>query len=475
MCRPEYVRKPTSQDTEHKVLMPALKLACAALSCALFLPFASFSVQTVTAVWDPSPDSVAGYNLYFGPSSGVYTNVISVANVTNTPVANLLEGSTYFFVVKAFDSSQRESVGSNEASFTVPTNSPATNPPPPNPGTNQTPAPFILLSGSYNGLFFENDSIRQESAGFFSLFLNARSNYSGHLQLGSKRYSFKGRINAEGLATNLLVRRNDTKLSIQLQLGRGATSNQVFGRIDNGDWISMLSGDRAVFSRTFPSPFIGAYTLIFPGQTNNPALPAGNGFAAVKVNPQGVARAIASLADGTRASQSAPLSHEGLWPFYAPLYAGKGSIISWLLLTNRETDDINGLVSWIKPTDSSKRYFPSGFTNELNAFGSAYLAPHAPNHAVLTLTSASVLFSDGNLSSPFSTTVEFDENGHLVATNATPFKLSFSSSVGTFSGSTTDPHSGQTFQFKGAVAQKLNSGYGFLLGTDESASVLLSQ
>jgi hypothetical protein len=49
--------------------------------------------------------------------------------------------------------------------------------------------------------------------------------------------------------------------------------------------------------------------------------------------------------------------------------------------------------------------------------------------------------------------------------------LSFSTSLGTFSGSVTDPTTLKPFNFKGAVLQKQNAGFGFLTGTNQTSSV----
>ena len=66
------------------------------------------------------PD-LAGYKLYYGTSSGVYTTVIDVG-LTDTPstpnytVYNLTKGITYFFNVTAYDTSNNESAFGTEVS-----------------------------------------------------------------------------------------------------------------------------------------------------------------------------------------------------------------------------------------------------------------------------------------------------------------------------------------------------------------------
>ncbi len=85
---------------------------------AMFMQCAAFASQSVTLTWDPNTDTnVVGYKIYFGGTSQVYTNSISVGNVTNTTITGLLDGTTYFFAATTYDASGVESDFSNEASY----------------------------------------------------------------------------------------------------------------------------------------------------------------------------------------------------------------------------------------------------------------------------------------------------------------------------------------------------------------------
>jgi hypothetical protein len=78
------------------------------------------AAQNITLKWDPNPaPNLAGYRVYYGTSSGVYTQEIDVGNMTVTLVSNLKEGRTYFFAVTAYNTAA-ESLPSNEVSYTVP-------------------------------------------------------------------------------------------------------------------------------------------------------------------------------------------------------------------------------------------------------------------------------------------------------------------------------------------------------------------
>jgi hypothetical protein len=84
----------------------------------------SFSNQdssSVSLAWDPSPDaSVAGYYVYYGTTSGIYTEQIDAGTETTVTISNLTPGLTYYFAVTAYATDIAESDFSNEISFIVP-------------------------------------------------------------------------------------------------------------------------------------------------------------------------------------------------------------------------------------------------------------------------------------------------------------------------------------------------------------------
>jgi len=90
----------------------------------------SSASQGVTLAWTQSPSTnVAGYKIYYGPSSRAYTNAVFVGSGTNVTLSNMSAGNTYYFAATAIDSSGMESPFSNETSYAVPTNAATFTPP----------------------------------------------------------------------------------------------------------------------------------------------------------------------------------------------------------------------------------------------------------------------------------------------------------------------------------------------------------
>jgi hypothetical protein len=78
------------------------------------------SSSTASLTWSPDTSTnLAGYKVYVGTSSGVYSSAVNVGNVTTYAVTNLGIGTTYYFAVSAFNSSGIESGFSNEVSKSI--------------------------------------------------------------------------------------------------------------------------------------------------------------------------------------------------------------------------------------------------------------------------------------------------------------------------------------------------------------------
>jgi hypothetical protein len=329
---------------------------------------------------------------------------------------------------------------------------------------------FLPVSGTYYGLFSTSNRLHG-SSGFFSLTVSDRGRYSGYLAVDGKPDSFTGAFDANGHTVTTVVRAATNLVTVTLALNLAPGSDQLTGTLSNALWVADLWADRAVWnSKTNKAPYAGTYTLIIPGgNDDDPTVPTGCGYGAVVIDTGGKVVLSGYLADGTALSQSTTVSKDGRWPLYAPLYAGTGSVYSWLFFTNYPPADLlGGQLSWSKPQQQAVIYYPLGFTNEVMVEGSRYVAPTNGTMRTLALTNGLVSFNGGNVSAPFTNLVILAANNVVTNTSTNRLILSLSTASGVFSGTVVVPGTKTTNTFRGAVLQNENAGYGFFLGTNQS-------
>jgi len=333
---------------------------------------------------------------------------------------------------------------------------------------NFVPNPFTAVAGTYDGLFYDTngDGATPAGSGFFSAVVKNTGSFTASFQQRNKSYSVSGQFSLTGGWSTAAVKAWDnTAISLQLDLTGG---DDLEGGLTNAGWTAELSSSRDVFSKANPAPQAGQYTLIFPG-TNSPTMTNGNGFGTVTVNTSGTVTFSGTLGDGTKVTQSATESGQGQWPLYIALDSGNGMLLGWLTFTNESDRDIDGLLTWIKPLQPVTTLYPAGFTNILEAAGSAYsLAKGAP---VLNLTNGYVLLDDGGLTQSISNQFTLEANNVVKGSNK--LSLTITTTTGLFKGTTTNS-AGATISFTGAVLQKQTNGFGQFLNADQTGTVYVA-
>jgi Fibronectin type III domain len=109
-------------------------LVCAVMLVAL----PALQADSIPLAWNPSVDSyVAGYKIYYGTTSHVYTYSDDVGNVTNTTINGLSQNTTYYFAATSYDANGVESVFSNETNLLV------------YPTTAEIPIPNAYVNGQF--------------------------------------------------------------------------------------------------------------------------------------------------------------------------------------------------------------------------------------------------------------------------------------------------------------------------------------
>jgi len=332
--------------------------------------------------------------------------------------------------------------------------------------------PFSSRKGAFNGLFYENDQVRLGQSGAFTFTLNDRGAYTAALQIGTKKTKASGKLSLDGRATNIVNRPGTNALTITWSVALDG-SDQVTGTVSDGDWTAGLLGDRAVFSKTNAAPQAGKYTLVLLGSPGGNLAPEGDSYGTATVDASGIVKVKGYLADKTTLTGKVPISKNGQWPFYSPLYGGKGAFLGWATFTNQTSSDFEGLVSWIKPAIATAMYHPDGFNSEAALLGSRYTAPVRNTNRILGLTNAVVLLAGGNLAAASTNDVVLGFGGKVTNASPTRLTMSFNLSSGLFSGTFTPEGASKAVPFKGVALQSANYAAGHFLGTNESGRVAL--
>jgi hypothetical protein len=312
------------------------------------------------------------------------------------------------------------------------------------------PTSDLAPTSTYNGLFYESDAVRVQSAGSFKVTVTSGGKYSGTMQMAGGRYAFSGQFGPFCQGTNVIVRKGVKPLILNFGLD---TSAAFSGNVSDGVFAAGMHGGSTTFNTiTHPAPYLGGYTLAVPGQDFAATFSMGNGYGSLKVDGAGNVKLSGVLADGTKITQSSQVSDDGTWPVFVPLYKGKGLLIGWISFANRTGDDLHGAINWIKQPDLLSHYYPSGFALAGDALGSIY----APPTALALSTQLSRLQSESGTS-----------------TVVTSIKAS--ATTGIFKGSILDKTTGKVSTFQGALLQKPDAGYGFVLEANQSLPILLTQ
>ena len=278
-------------------------------------PRADYAVQEVNSALGSSFSLNAGTISGTGPVSYQWTlNGVPIVGAT---------GSTYTVTTDA------ASAGIYAVTMTTPN------------GSISSPIARVsiqLSPGSYNGLFYLDNDVTDDNAGYITLTLDISQTYSAQIvQKAAQPYrGLTGKFT--GMSSTLQVPRGPlSPLTVELT---GVSSGKITGVVHDGARRIPLEAHRAVYGTTNPTPQAGKYTMQFSG-ISSPNAPNGHGFGNLTISPTGQITFVANLADDSpQISQASMLSSKtgantDVWPFYVKLYGGQGSIMGWLSFTNK--------------------------------------------------------------------------------------------------------------------------------------------
>jgi hypothetical protein len=333
-------------------------------------------------------------------------------------------------------------------------------------------------AGSYYGLFAPTDSGREQTnSGSCTFRVTTAGAFSGNLHLGLQSVPMAGKFGAGGDAQITSKRQGKTALTTTLHsvFDPEFGAQEIIGTVSDGGFLAQLIAYHNPYNRYNPAGPLQRYTLIIPG-TNNPAFgPYGTSYGTFTVGVSGNITFAGSLADGTSISQSGALTASGYWPFYLPLYGGKGSLWAWVLFEPLDYG-ISSSASWIDTGHAGKMIdYRSGFTNQAAPLaGYLYVATNRP---LLNLTSGEVMLAGGDLPFVMTNQIALTPSGKVTSTDTQDqngLVLTINKTTGTISGSFANPsNQKQKIKVNGVLLQNETNAQGYFQGTNQSGALLL--
>jgi hypothetical protein len=345
-------------------------------------------------------------------------------------------------------------------------------------GTNATLANFAAVAGAYQGLI-QATPFSQPNSGIISIVAGNTGTFSAKFTLGGATHSLTGIFDNDGDSTSVITRDGASSLTVTLHIDLTNGTDQITGTISDGTTTSAVTANLSQFnSKTNPATqYEGNYTIVLPPNPSDTgsAFPQGNGYGTLTVDSGGKIRLSATLGDGTRISQTAAVSENGMWPVYIPLYSKLGSMGGLVAFTNIVgVSDLGGALTWFKPAIPAAKLYPNGFTTQITLLGSTYAAPPLGTTA-LTVSNAAcnllITSGAGDLTSFVSNSVTLNTNNKVTLCSTNGLKLTVTTKTGLFSGSFVNPVTARPTVFRGALFQKQNDGAGLFLGTDQTGFV----
>ncbi|MGA3172012.1 MAG: fibronectin type III domain-containing protein [Chthoniobacteraceae bacterium] len=385
-----------------------------------------------------------GLDTNYGSITGTNTS-FSGASSENffANISQLLENTTYYFrAVGVSDSGTGYGIGS---SFTT-----------------------LLFTSDFAGKYLAAISgTSNATSGLVTVAISTKNSFSASVELAGATTRLTGTFDSSG--AGMAVKSGYT---LQLQLVDTDTGRTITGTL-TGPVQFDFDANELVTSATAT-----AYTLRLPPPAS-PDQPQGVGYGKMTISKSGAISATGKLGDGTTFTAGGGLASNGTWALYVPLYSKGGCIVGTITLENTVNGNLDGPVSWFKPTTKGN-YDPDPFATEVNLYGSLYIKP-AKNQMVITATNGVIEFelNDGNLAS-----APINIEGFLGTNNKVTFlgspapdnmTITITTANGLFSGTFKDPTPGAknaTRSFHGAVFQDgLNFGAGEFTGTSEAGSI----
>jgi hypothetical protein len=325
------------------------------------------------------------------------------------------------------------------------------------------------IRGVYNGVV-SGTPRSAAGSGFVEFAISESGSYTGTLRLAGKRYALRGKFSAADGTTEPipLATPNPLVFSPSLNTGTRVISG-VFK--EDSKTVALASAGVAPYSSKNPFDRPGRYAVLFaPPQLqagqSAATIPQGTGYGFLTIKKTGAATISGVLCDGRKFSSGASMTVADAFALYVPVDTGSGAFVGSLALKEATAaNDVEGVVSWIKPANAKAGIFKTGFSVTLTSSGSIFTVPRR-DESFTSAEEASVTVQHGNLNSAFVNTLKIDSRGRVAVDSPVlnRLSLSVSRSTGLMTGSFQITGSSVKQVFSGAFLQKQARGAGFFIG-----------
>lgn len=327
--------------------------------------------------------------------------------------------------------------------------------------------PFKTFAGEYRGIFRSTNTLDLTSAGAISLTLTRSGLYSGRIQHLDGRYVFAGRFSSGG-GSLLQGNFGGVNRTVTLRLEYTNSAGIITGGVIGGSSSSELQLERVGAPRVVG----GAYTFALQIDSTNShsqLLPGGHGYGTAKLSRSAALTLSGLLPDGTAFTAASPISRAERWPIYLSKSGGNSLLLGWIQPSTNSPTELEGNLQWFKTSGVKSRNYPVGFTNRLELFASAYVAP-TNGERVLNWTNGVVEFTGADLLVDMTNLVQLTSSNTLTVTDSNLPALSFNLDLkrGLARGTFVHPWLGTTNEFRGAILRSIGSIVGQFLDGEQT-------
>jgi hypothetical protein len=302
---------------------------------------------------------------------------------------------------------------------------------------------FWNSAGTYVGIIVPLKTYTHTNCGYVTATITSNLAYSAKVLVGGQTRSFSGVLDTNGFDTGLMPGGGHLRFSLHppdfwcdlFDSSAQSLASDTNAMSGYAAWVGIGDCYPTYFSKTNPATgYAGAYTIAIPPAVNDSRstnqigdATNGYGYGTVTISSNGLVTFVGATADGQVAAQSVPLSQDGRWPLFVPLYPlsktnSGGELSGWINFYSTSGGASlppEGRVLWIKSQNpAGSTNYASGLTNVSTILSSRFSPPTGAAPQVLTnFVLGTATFSGGGMTNSVSSWVFMDTSGLVYCYN----------------------------------------------------------